>query len=168
MILSRNVRVSGTTLVEASIAACTSALFLGSLFTMNMSALKTIRTAREATSASQVLQQRVESMRIANWHQVTDADWVTANLLNTNAPGCDGLKDLSETLTLVPYGSDSVGNTQIVRSGGNTQIVNRNSALLAESAMKVIWTLNYNGGMNTQPVVRQTVAILAKGGVAKW
>ncbi|HSP64060.1 MAG TPA: hypothetical protein VLQ90_13820 [Pyrinomonadaceae bacterium] len=168
MILSRTVRIGGFTLVEASIAACTSALFLGSLFTMNMTSLKTIRTAREATSASQVLQQRIESMRIANWHQVTDADWVTANLLSSNAAGSDGLKDLSETLTLVPYGSSTVGNTQIVRSSGNTQIVNRNNALLAESAMKVIWTLNYNGGINTVPVTRQTVAILAKGGVAKW
>ncbi|MDQ6940270.1 MAG: hypothetical protein M3119_08960 [Verrucomicrobiota bacterium] len=168
MILSTKVRISGTTLVEAAIAACTSALFLGSLFAMNMTALKTIRTAREATSASQVLQQRIESLRIANWHQVTDADWVTANLLSGDAAGSGGLKGLSETLTLVPYGSSTVGNTQITRSGGTTQIVNRNSALLAESAMKVIWTLNYNGGINSVPVVRQTVAILAKGGVAKW
>jgi hypothetical protein len=61
-----------------------------------------------------------------------------------------------------------VGNTQIVRSGGTTTIVNRNNALLAESAIKVIWTVAYSGGMNSQSTTRQTVAILAKGGVAKW
>ncbi len=168
MILSKKAGCGGMTLVEASIAACTSALFLGSLFTMNMSAMKTIRTAREATSASQVLQQRIESMRIANWHQITDADWVSANLLNANAAGSGGLKQMKETLTLIPYGSNTVGNTQIIRSAGTTQVVNRNNALLAESAMKVIWTVDYSGGINSQPVSRKTVAILAKGGVAKW
>ena len=168
MITSKKATTSGTTLIEASIAACTSALFLGSLFTMNMTAMKTIRTAREASSVSQVLQQRVESMRIANWHQVTNADWVSSNLLGSNAAGSESLKQMTETLTLVPYGSSTVGNTQIVRSGGVTQIVNRNSALLAESAMKVIWTVVYSGGMNGQSTTRQTVAILAKGGVAKW
>ena len=76
MILSKTSGQSGTSLIEATIAACTSALFLGSLFTMNMTAMRTMRTAREAANASQVLQQRVESMRIANWHQVTNADWV--------------------------------------------------------------------------------------------
>lgn len=168
MILRTKASSVGTTLIETSIAACTSALFLGSLFTMNMTAMKTIRTAREAASASQVLQQRVESMRIANWHQVTDADWVSANLFNTDASGSESLKGLTETLTLVPYGSATVGNTQLIRSAGMTQIVNRNEALLKEGAMKVIWTLAYSGGINNQSTTRQTVAILAKGGVAKW
>jgi hypothetical protein len=168
MILSQKAGAGGTTLIETTIAAATSALFLGSLFTMNMTAMQTIRTSREAGCASQVLQQRVESMRIANWHQVTDADWVSSNLLGSEAAGREGLNQMTETLTLVPYGSDTVGNTQIVRSGGTTTIVNRNDALLAESAIKVIWTVAYSGGMNSQSTTRQTVAILAKGGVAKW
>ena len=138
---------------------------------MNMTGMKTIRTAREASSASQVLQQRVESMRIANWHQVTDADWLKTNLLNTDAAGADGLTLMTETLTLVPYGSSTTGNTQIVRSGGTTTIVTPKAsrpALLTENAMKVIWTVDYSGGINSKATTRQTVAILAKGGVAKW
>ena len=168
MILSKTSGQSGTSLIEATIAACTSALFLGSLFTLNVSAMRTMRTAREAANASQVLQQRVESMRIANWHQATNADWVKANLLSTNAPGGDTLKNITETLTLVPYNGTSSGNTQIVRSGGTTQIVNRNAALVTESAMKVIWTVAYNGGTQGNSTTRQTVAILSKGGIAKW
>ena len=168
MILSKKAGIAGITLIETSIAACTSALFLGSLFTMNMTGLKAIRTAKEATSASQVLQQRVESLRIANWHQVTDADWLSANLLNTSAAGSNGLKQMSETLTLAPYGSTSVGNTQITRSNGTTQILSRNNSLLTENAVKVVWTVTYSGGINSQSTTRQTVALLGKGGVAKW
>ena len=168
MILSKQRGETGTSLIEATIAACTSVMFLGSLFTLNMTAMRTVRTARDAASASQVLQQRVESLRIANWHQVTDANWIKNNLLNTSAAGSSNLKDIQETLTLVPYESAAVGNTQLVRSGNATQIVNSNNALLAESAVKVIWTVAYAGGINSSSTTRQTVAILAKGGVAKW
>ena len=169
MILSKKANVAGTTLIEATIAAATSALFLASLFATNMSAMKTIRTAREAAAASQILQQRVESLRIANWHQVTDADWLRTNLLGTDALGSSGLKQKTETLTLIPYDSASTATTQILRSANGTpMIVSRNSELLKENAMKVIWTVVYSGGINSQTTTRQTVAILGKGGVAKW
>ncbi len=160
--------LAGSTLVEASIAACTAAFFLGSLFTMNMTGLRAVRTAREASSASQVLQQRVESLRIANWQQITNARWLRDNLLSTSASGTDNLRGVSETLTLVPYGSSTLGNTQISRSAGTAKIVNENPALLTESAVKVIWTVAYNGGQQGDSTIRQTVAILGKGGVAKW
>jgi hypothetical protein len=92
---------------------------------------------------------------------------VKNNLLGTNAAGSEVLRNISETITLVPYGSSTTGNTQLQRTGGIASIVNQ-TALLKESAVKVIWTVNYRGGINSQPVSRQAVAILAQGGVAKW
>lgn len=168
MKLSTKLSERGTTLIEASIAACTSALFLGSLFTMNVTSMKTLRTAREAAAASQVLQQRVEALRIANWHQITDAVWVKNNLLNSKASGDETLEGLTETLTLVPYGSSTTGNIQLVRNSTGTQIVSNNTALLKEGAMKVIWNVAYTGSVRSDAMSRQAVAIVAKGGVAKW
>ena len=168
MKLSKFRLLDGSSLIESVIAAGTSALFLGSLFAMNVTAMKTVRTAREASAASQVLQQRVESLRIANWHQVTNPDWVRANILNADAAGTSSLKSCSETLTFVPYDSSRVGNTQLVRTGGATEIRSRNSLLLQEKALKIIWTVDYAGGVSGKTFSRQTVAILAKGGVAKW
>jgi len=159
---------TGFALIECTIATAISALFLGSLFLMNSSAMDTIQMARESACASQVLQQRIESMRIANWHQVTDANWLATNLLNTDAPGANQLKGVSETLTLVPYGSSTVGNTQMTRTNGSVSIVSANSTLLGENAVKIIWTVNYTAAPNDRPISRQIVAILAKGGVAKW
>ena len=157
----------GSTLIEVVIAAGLIGIFLGSLFAMNSSSMETIKLSRQTAAASQVLQQRVESLRIANWHQITDANWIKNNLLNTAASGIGGLKNLTETLTLVPYGSSTVGNTQLTRTASSVSIVTNNNALLKESAIKVIWTLNYVGAPNDRPTSRQTVAILAKGGVAK-
>jgi len=73
---------------------------------------------------------------------------------------------MSETLTLVPYGSTTVGNTQLTRTNGAATIVSSNSALLGENAVKIIWTVNYTAAPNNRTISRQIVAILAKGGVA--
>ncbi len=157
----------GTTLVEAMIAAAISALFLGSLFAMNTSSMATIKMSRDVACASQVLQQRIESLRIANWHQITDAVWLRDNLLNADASGASQLKDASEAITLIPYGSSTSGNTKLTRAGGQATILNQNDVLLAENALKIIWTVTYTGTPNDRSTTRQTVAILAKGGVAK-
>ncbi len=156
-----------STLIESTIAAAICAIYLGSLFTMNTSTMGAIKMAREAACASQVLQQRIESMRIANWHQVTDADWIQQNLLGVDAPGSSGLKNLSETLTLVPYDGSSVIPTELQRSNGFARVITRNSSLLKENAVKITWKVNFTGSPNDRDSMRQTVAILAKGGVAK-
>ncbi|MDQ3198609.1 MAG: hypothetical protein M3Q46_05365 [Verrucomicrobiota bacterium] len=167
MRLPRKASSAGFSLVESSIAVAISVLFLSSVFMMNISALDSIRGSKESVAASQVLQQRIESLRIANWQQITSASWLAANSLNTSAAGTDVLKDLTETLILVSYGSTSVGNTQLVRNSSGTSVVNENAGLLTENAVKAIWTVTYNGAPNSRLVSRQIVAILAKGGVAK-
>jgi uncharacterized protein (TIGR02598 family) len=169
MNLSKPASEHAFSLIETTMAAAVSALFLASLFSMNSASMQTLKMAHEAACASQVLQQRVEGLRIANWHEITDADWLSTNLMNTDAAGSDLLKAESETLTLIPYGSSATGNTQLTRNyGSSAVIVNRNTTLLGENAVKVIWTVNYIGSPNNRPLTRQTVAILAKGGVAKW
>ncbi len=168
MLLRCRQRIAATTLVESTVASAMGALFLSTLFSINTAAMQTVKMGREAAAASQVLQQRVESMRIANWQQVTDATWVKNNLLNTDVSGSAPMKALSEQLTLVPYGSNTVGNTQLTRANGAASIVSSNPALQSENAVKVIWTLAYTGSPNSRTVTRQLVTILAKGGVAKW
>ena len=167
MRVPRHPACSGYTLIETIVAASIAAMFLGSLFTMNMATMDTIRCAKEFIAASQILQQRMESMRIANWHEVTDVNWLHDNLLDADVSGSAQLKNLVETLIVVPYGSTSVGNTELTRSNGTATIVNQDPDLLAENAVKVIWTVSYTGAPNSRSVSHQIVAILAKGGVAK-
>src|SRR5690349_6356447 len=96
------------TLMETTVAAALSAMFLSSLVTLNVGTMDTIRCAKESIAASQILQQRMASMRIANWHDVTEPSWFHDNLLNTNVAGSTPLKNLSETLIITAYGSSNV------------------------------------------------------------
>src|SRR6476659_9582570 len=137
MLLSTRSPILGSTLIEAMMAAGIAAIFLGSLFAINTSSMGTIKMARETAAASQVLQQRVESMRIANWHQITDANWIRDNLLNTAASGSSELKLITETLTIAPYGSGNTAVTRLTRSGNTASVILNNTSLLTENAVKV-------------------------------
>jgi hypothetical protein len=180
MLLSRHRRVAALTLVEVLTAVAIAILFLGSVFALNTSAMTVLKTSRESAWASQVLQQRMESLRIANWQLITQSNcaWLLAHAFMVDAngdgtPEADGselLKQESETLTLEPYGS-SVANptaTKLTRTYGSAPtIVSNNGALLSENALKVTWTISYNGSPGNRSLSRKLVAILAKGGVAK-
>ncbi len=177
----------GATIAEVTIAVALSLLCLGSVFAMNTSAMSTLRMARESAWANQVLQQRIESLRIANWQLITrpDCTWLKSRGFMSDATSINGtsvpdgipdpdgselLKDEKETLTLEPYGSTTSGKVILSRTKGQAATIDRNdpgSPLLKENALKVIWTVNYKGVPNDRPLMRQTVAIIAKGGVAK-
>lgn len=158
---------NGFTVVESMVAGVIMAIFLSALFALNGSSLSAIRNAKESTCASQILQQRIEAMRIANWHNVTDAVWLKNNLLAKDAPGSSLLKSASETLSLTPYEGTTTGTTTLTRSAGTVSINSQNTNLLTENAVKVVWTVLYRGSPNDKIYSRQVVAILAKGGVAK-
>src|SRR5207253_8372900 len=85
----------GMTLIETMIAVGLTVLFLGSLFTMNGSTMQTLKMARESARASQVLQQRVESLRIANWQLITQPSpcaWLVGHAFMIDSNN-DGIAD---------------------------------------------------------------------------
>ena len=176
----------GMTLIETMISVGLTVLFLGSLFTMNGSSMQTLKMARESACASQVLQQRIESLRIANWQLITQPSctWLIAHAFKIDSnndgiadhpDGSELLKNESETLTLEPYGSVSATPTPIPTptkltgtGGSNGQVVtNCSTPLLQENALKVTWIVSYTGSPNNRAMSQKTIAILAKGGVAK-
>lgn len=160
----------GATLAEVIISVALALLCMGSLFAMNTSGMATLKMGRESAWASQVLQQRIESLRIANWHQITDSAWLKSNMLNTDASASAALKSESETLELFPYGSATTGQLTLSKTKGQAATItqdNPSSPLLAENAVKIRWTVSYTAAPGNRTMTRQTVTIVASGGVAK-
>ena len=94
-------------MLEAGVAGAIITIFLASLFALNSDMMHLLRSAAEATNASQDLQQRVEQVRLANWNQITDPAWVQSNLLNNKTDASVNLPGLKETLTVTAYTSPS-------------------------------------------------------------
>ncbi len=94
-------------MLEAGVAGAVVTIFLASLFVLNSDMMHLLRAATETANASQDLQQRVEQVRLANWNQITDPNWVQTTLFNTKTDASINLPGLTETLTVTAYTSPS-------------------------------------------------------------
>ena len=80
-------------------------LFLTSLFALNSTVMRMLRSANETADASQELQCRVEKIRLANWTQVTNPTSMR-ELLRKKTDATQDLPDVVETLVVRPYSFD--------------------------------------------------------------
>jgi hypothetical protein len=141
-------------------------LTMGSACALGIQALSVMRMGREQASASQVLQQRVEQLRVANWVRVTDETWLRDNLLNQDPPGIADLASPSETVIITPYGSATTSKNTFTRKNGQGT-AGTNVSLKAESCISVTWRIAWSGTPRSKSNTREAVVILGKGGVAK-
>ena len=66
-------RKNGVTMVEVLVAALLIFLSLGGILTMNTRSIHLLRSTRQAVATSQMLQQRIESLRNQPWPEISSA-----------------------------------------------------------------------------------------------
>lgn len=96
---------AGFTILETTIASALLAVFLTSLFALNSTVIRMLRSANEAAYASQELQCRVEQIRMTSWVQVTNPATVRTLFARPTDATLD-LLDLTEALLVRPYSYD--------------------------------------------------------------
>src|SRR3954464_9074812 len=109
--------IAAFSLVENILACAIVALGLAGTYTLNSQSMGVLRMANEEACASQVLQQRIENLRIANWQRISSPTWLRDSLLNVSADGGDTLRGLTETVSITPVGA-TTGN--LFSRGGGT------------------------------------------------
>ena len=97
------------TVLEAAVAAAIVAVLLSGLFALQANMMRMLSDSTQTTNASAHLQTRVEQVRLANWPQLTDPNWVRTSLLNTPTDADVNLPGLTETYTATPYQSPCSG-----------------------------------------------------------
>jgi hypothetical protein len=176
MPLSRSVprtlvqKTTGVSILETAVAVAMSGLFISTLLAMSSNALGLLRTAKDNVSASQALQERVEKMRIANWLQITDGNYLANTLLASNSDSASGLSNPIETITVTAYragGAEPTVCAGAIRRNGATQIAVLNPALKDERMVRVDVSLTWRGFPRNRPRARATTALIAKGGITK-
>jgi len=159
-------KIAGCSLLEANVATAMVGSFLSAVMIMNANLLGVIKTAKESTAANQALQERVEQMRIANWVQITDASYISTDVLNTATGSAVGLPGVTETMTVASATNTTVTPAKITRSGNSVQVNTSNIALQNENLVRVDVKLVWKG-LDKRQHTRSTCALIAKGGIAK-
>jgi len=160
-------RTEAFTLIDCVFACGILAFALGAVFTVNGYGLQELRVGRDEMTSSQVLQQRIEQLRIANWQRITDPVWIRDNILNVAADGSYTLGNLTETVTITPFNSAVTASNTFTRANYLAAASGSNQNFALQNTISVKWALSWNGVPKNRVHRRETVVVLAKGGVAK-
>lgn len=168
MVLKLTRRESGVTIVESTIATVLVGMFIAGLFIASSHIVGLLRTGKDNVSANQLLHDRVENMRIANWLQITDTTYLRTNLMATPSDSVTGLNRPVETIRVSAY-PPVPGSVPavVVRQNGAATTVSSNSTLKDQRMVRVDIQLKWSGFPRNRPRTRETTAIIAKGGISK-
>jgi hypothetical protein len=141
-------------------------LFGASVFATNSRLLIALKTQKESTAATMVLQQRMESLRAASFSQVADKNYLKDTIFS-NATGSEGpLGQLSEQVAVGAYTDTSQAPIMLLRDPQHPtpQVLSDNTNLTANNLLQVDLLLQWtsaNGRIRT----KQLSAIFGKGNI---
>lgn len=158
---------AGFTLLENVVACAVIAIGLAGTYLVNGQCMGVLRMAKDEASASQVLQQRIENLRIANWQRISSPTWIRDNILNAPADGAATLANLTEKVTITPYKGTLTTTNTFTRTGTTATAGAGNASLVTENSVAVTWDVTWTGVPQGKVHTRELIAVLGKGGIAK-
>jgi hypothetical protein len=165
--LAKHSLQGGFTFSELCVTIVVALLFGAAVFATNSRLLIALKTQKEGTAATMVLQQRMECLRAASFSQVADKDYLK-NTIFDNTTGSEGpLANLNEQVSVGVYGDTSVAPIMLLRNPQHPttpQELSNNDHLtdynLLQVDLVVQWT-SANGRIRT----RQLAAVFGKGNI---
>ena len=160
----------GFSILEANVAVALTLISLAGCFAANANFLAVLKSAEQAAAASQSIQERVEQMRIANWIQITDVNYLQTNLVSSPTASERTLPACSETLTVSAYpppASGASSSTRITRTDTQLVVESADATLKDNAMVKVNWVVTWNPRSNQTARSRSGTVLVAKGGIVK-
>jgi hypothetical protein len=159
---------AGFSLAEATLATAVVGLGFLAVFNTNAYQLKLVKKTRETNAASLALQERVETMRISNWRQMTNPNYVVGTLMVRPTQSSGPLAALEETITVSAYPDASVcAPLAVLRSASGAPTVSSSGAGLSEQRiarvdLSVSWL-----GSNGQTFQRSSSTLISNSGISR-
>jgi type II secretory pathway component PulJ len=138
----RNSR-AGFSLLDSLFALALGAIFFGALYLLTSQCLYLLSSGRETTLAQESLQDRIEQLRNCTWPQITDANYIANNVLNTPSNDAAFLAAATETATINAYPTALSPAIQVTRSASTVTIGSSNSAIANSDLVRVDIVLNW-------------------------
>ncbi len=158
------------TIIEVLASALLIFLGLGAIFAMNTQSLEILRSTRLLANGSQVLQERMETMRTRPWPEVANAT-ALATLWRTPAPSERELGGASLTETVIVSVPDTPGGRNVdntvfkIQRRNGTVTVQRPADLTAQPLLLVDLTIAWQERQQTKQ--RQLRTIIGRSGLTR-
>jgi type II secretory pathway pseudopilin PulG len=164
---AENKYLAGFTLAEVCIAIAVTALFGAAAFATNSRLMIALKTQKETTAATMVLQQRMESLRACSFTEVATKDYLENNIFN-GPTGSEGpLRNLSEQVAVGAYENTAIAPIMLLRNAQHSttpQELSTNDTLTNYNLLQVDLLLQWTGA-NGRTRTRQLSAVFGKGNI---
>ena len=169
------VTVDGFTLAEVMVAMGLVLFALVGIYTMQAQSLRIVQSTHDSSAASQVVQQRLEQIRVTSYDTVATASGLTT-LMNGTAGATQaeqtmtGVKNFQETVKLSRYPRPGVspapapGTITVTRSGNTAASSGVSTDLSAESQIKAQMIVAWTDRQGSHQ--REFTTVLSRGGVS--
>jgi len=154
------------TFSELCIAMVVALLFGAAVFATNSRLLLALKTQKESTAATMVLQQRMESLRAASYSQVADKDYLKNTVFSNSTGSEEPLGSLNEQVAVGVYGDTSVTPIMLLRNPQHQtpQMLSNNDNLTNYNLLQVDLLLQWTSA-NGRTRTRQLSAVFGKGNI---
>jgi type II secretory pathway pseudopilin PulG len=157
---------AGFTFPELCVAIVVTALFGAAVFATNSRLLIALKTQKESTAATMVLQQRMESLRACSFTQVATDGYLKTNIFSIPTGSEGPLGNLSEQVAVGVYGDTTVAPIMLLRNAqnGTGTELSSNANLTNYNLLQVDLLLQWTGA-DGRTRTRQLSAIFGKGNI---
>lgn len=157
------------------VAMCLMLFALVGIYTMQAQSLRIVQSAHDSSAASQVLQQRLEQMRVTAYDTVATASGLTT-LMNGTAGATQSeqamtaVKNFQETVKLSRYPRPGVSPTPVpatitvTRSGNTATSSGVTTDLSAESQLKAQLLIAWTDRQGSHQ--REFTSVISRGGLS--
>jgi type II secretory pathway pseudopilin PulG len=156
-------RLAAFTLLETTVATALCAVAISAFYLSTNHAVRLARAGRETALASEVLEQRLSSVRrLPLWTSVTSTTGIS-QVLSSASPAAATFPPVAETITVAPYPPGASSFTVKRSKSGAVSIAGASlpaTAQCVQVTVQIDWT-----GPNKLMATRQLSTILTKGGL---
>jgi hypothetical protein len=158
----------GFTIAEATLATAVVGMGFLAVFNTNAYQLKLVKKTRETNAASLALQERVETMRISNWRQMTNASYVAGTLMLSPTQSSGPLSALEESITVSAYPDPSVCQplTVVRNASGIRTTPSGGTGLSDQRIARVDLSVSWLGS-NGQTFQRSSSTLISNSGISR-
>jgi hypothetical protein len=159
--LGEHQKMSAFALVESVIGMALISVMLSCVFAANTHLLGLLKQGKEGTFATQMIQERMDTVRSALWDQVTDPARLAA-VIGPATVSEGSLSGVTETITVEPLVNPTNLSGQCVRTPAGT-VTSSGSVLTGEQSVRVTVTVKWNSKHRAR--VRAASTVLTNGGI---
>lgn len=140
---------------------------LTSLFGASWQANRQLRGTQEAVFSSQIVQNRLEEVRSADWDQINNSTYIKTNVLKTSTLFAPALAQLQETVIVEPYPLPSPVPTpiKVVRNTNGTVTIVSTNSFASQPKVKVTVSTDWKSAVSGNTRSQATSSIVANGGI---